>query len=107
MATMPSKSGGTMANPTIGKREMLHLLEKLSSDDGFRSRFEKDPKAGLLEAGIGAAQVAAFPADQLTPGKLANKSVFAADHELVVNDLAEECLCMVIPQPQFGPPRKR
>ena len=91
-----------MANPTVSKQQMLKLLDKLSSDDGFRSRFEKDPKSALVEAGIPAAQVATFPADHLAPGALRNKSVYAAEHQRVANDIAEECMCMVVPNLKMG-----
>ena len=95
-----------MANPTISKQQMLHLLDKLSSDDGFRSRFEQHPKSALAEAGISAAQIANFPAVQLAPNTLADKHVFAAERQRVAHDLADECMCMIIPQPHLGPPRK-
>lgn len=94
-------------NTTAPKQQMLRLLDKLANDDLFRGRFERDPKAVLLEAGFSTGLVAAFPAVQLEPGRLAAKSVFAADRLRVANDLAEECMCMIIPQPQLGPSRKR
>jgi len=96
-----------MANPKISKQQMLHLLDKLSNDEGFRGRFEHNPRAALAEAGVSAAQIAAFPAEQLAPNTLAEKSVFVAEHKRVANDLADECMCMIIPQPHLGPPRKR
>ena len=91
-----------MASPTVSKQQMLKLLDKLSSDDAFRSRFEKDPKAALIEAGIPAAQVAAFPADQLAPWTLPDKNHFRAERERVANDIAEECMCMVAPTSKLG-----
>lgn len=95
-----------MAGPTITKQQMLHLLDKLSKDDNFRARFERDPKSGLVESGIPAAHVATFPPGNLGSGTLADKSVFAAEHRRVAADLAEECMCMVVPTPHWGPPRK-
>lgn len=88
-----------MSNPITSKQQMLRLLEKLSSDDLFRSRFERNPKAALVEAGFAAADVAAFPAEQLVPGTLAAKDVFDAQRIRVQTDIAEECSCMVIPSP--------
>lgn len=88
-----------MAKPTVSKHHMLGLLKKLASDDGFRARFEKDPKSALTEAGIPAAIVSALPAEQLQPGKLADKRVFETEHQRVTNDLAEECMCMIVPSP--------
>ena len=92
-----------MASATISKPQMLHLLSKLSSDDGFRSRFEKDPRAGLIEAGVPASHAATFPAEKLGSGVLADKAVFAAEHQRVAKDLAEECMCMVVPSPHWKP----
>ena len=96
-----------MASPTVSKQQMLKLLDKLSSDDGFRGRFEKDPKSALVEAGIPAAHVAAFPADNLAPWTIPDKSHFKAERERVANDIAEECMCMVKPGPQLGGKRKQ
>ena len=95
-----------MANPNITKQQMLHLLDKLSKDDDFRAKFERDPKNGLIAAGIPAAHVATFPAGNLGSGQLADKSLFAAEHRRVAADLAEECMCMIVPTPHWGPARK-
>jgi len=88
-----------MANPTITKQQMLNLLDKLSSDDAFRSRFQQDPKAGLIAVGVAQAHVATFPADKLGSGQLADKSVFAAERQRVAASVAADCLCMVVPGP--------
>jgi len=86
-------------NPIASKQQMLRLLDKLSSDDLFRSRFERSPKAALVEAGFAAEDVATFPSEQLAPGTLASKAVFEAERIRVQTDIAEECSCMVIPSP--------
>ncbi len=96
-----------MASPTVSKQQMLKLLDKLSSDDGFRGRFEKDPKSALVEAGIPAAHVATFPADHIAPRVLPDKNHFRAERDRVANDMAEECMCMVSPGPQLGAGRKQ
>ena len=88
-----------MASPTITKQQMLTLLDKLSSDDTFRSRFQQDPKSGLIAVGVAAAHVATFPADKLGSGQLADKSVFAAERKRVADSVAADCLCMVVPGP--------
>jgi len=88
-----------MAGTSITKQQMLRLLDKLSSDDAFRAQFEKDPRAGLIAAGVPAAQANAFPADHLGSGTLADKGVFAAERLRVSTSLQEECMCMVIPAP--------
>jgi len=89
-------------NPTASKQQMLRLLNKLANDDLFRSRFERNPKSALVEAGFAAEDVVTFPAEQLNPGMLAEKSVFAAEYGRVANDLAEQCLCMVQPGPMLA-----
>lgn len=81
---------------------MLDLLDKLSSDDAFRRRFEQDPKSALSEAGIPAEHVATFPADHLAPTALADKEFFMAERTRVENDIAAEYLCMVVPNPKLG-----
>jgi len=86
-------------NPIASKQQMLRLLDKLSRDDLFRSRFERNPKNALVEAGFAPDHVAAFPAEQLLPGTLAPKSAFEAERIRVQTDIAEECSCMVIPSP--------
>lgn len=91
-----------MGTTTVSKQQMLNLLDKLSRDDAFRTRFEKDPKSALLEAGIPAEKVASLPAEQLQPWTLPDKSTFAAERQRVADDIAEEFLCMVHPSPQLG-----
>lgn len=93
-----------MANPTVPKQQMLSLLDKLANDDAFRTLFEKNPKAGLIAAGVSAAHVATFPAEQLAPLSLQSKEAFAAEHKRVADDIAEECMCMVVPHAKYGVP---
>jgi len=88
-----------MLNPIASKQQMLRLLDKLSSDDLFRARFERNPKAALVEAGFAADDVATFPAEQLLPGTLASKDVFESERIRVQTDIAEECSCMILPSP--------
>jgi len=88
-----------MSSPTASKQQMLRLLEKLSSEDLFRSRFERSPKAALIEAGFAPEDVAGFPAEQLVPGTLASKDKFDAERIRVQTDIAEVCTCMVLPSP--------
>jgi putative modified peptide len=89
-------------NPTASKQQMLRLFDKLANDDLFRSRFERNPKSALVEAGFPAEEVAIFPAEQLAPGTLAAKSLFAAEYSRVADDVAAQCLCMVMPGPMLA-----
>jgi putative modified peptide len=91
-----------VADPKISKHHMLSLLDKLSSDDGFRSRFEQDPKSALSEAGIPAEHVATFPAEHVAPRVLPDKDFFVAERDRVENDIAAEYMCMIVPSSKLG-----
>lgn len=86
-------------NPVTSKFQMLRLFDKLANDDLFRIRFERNPKSALVDVGFDAAEVDAFPAQQLIPGVLAPKHLFAAEYARVSAELGEQCLCMVAPGP--------
>ena len=86
-----------MAGQNITKAQMLNLLGKLATDDGFRSRFEADPASALQEAGIPADQVQGFPSNQTQPGQLAGKATFEAARQRIAADNAAELMCMIIP----------
>lgn len=86
-----------MAGPNVTKSQMLDLLGRLASDDGFRARFEKNPPTALAEVGIPADQIRGFPEDHKNPGKLAPKEAFAQTRKQLQQDVADECLCMVQP----------
>ena len=89
-------------NPNVSKAQMLRLLDKLAHDDLFRSRFERNPCAALRETGFAAADVANFPAQQLVPGTLAAKEIFAAEHERVAKEVIDTHACMVAPGPMLS-----
>jgi len=84
-------------NPLAPKQLMLRLFDKLANDDLFRSRFERNPKEGLIAVGFSAEEAQNFPAEQLGPNVLASKESFAAERRRVQEDLAAAYACMVIP----------
>lgn len=86
-----------MAGPNVSKAQMLDLLGRLASNDGFRARFEKNPPAALAEVGIPPGTITGFPEDHTRPGKLAPKSDFEAARKRLADQVGDECLCMIIP----------
>ena len=74
---------------------MLTLLGKLANDDGYRARFEGDPKAALAEAGVSRDQVANYEHGPVA--KLADKATFEAARKRLADDAAQQLMCMVIP----------
>ena len=88
-------------SPNVFRTHLLRLLDKLAHDDLFRGRFERNPKNALIEAGFDDVDAANFPADQLLPGTLASKALFAAEHERMRNAVVEAYACMVLPGPML------
>lgn len=86
-----------MAGPNVSKAQMLDLLGRLASDDGFRARFEKNPSATLAEVGIPPDQIKGFPEDHTQPGKLAPKSVFEIARNRLKEQAGDDCFCMIAP----------
>lgn len=86
-----------MSGTRLPKEHELNLLKKLSSDDGFRARFEKSPTAALKEIGVPDAAVSALDAASLKPGKLAEKSAIAEAHAKLDQDALLGHACMVFP----------
>jgi putative modified peptide len=93
---MPGKGKG----PKLNKKVVDKLLDKLSSDDNFRTLFQKDPKAALTEAGWtpttdpaeAESELAAVSAGgclTMTDGaELASKEDIAADREALADALS-------------------
>lgn len=87
-----------MADPSLTRQQALTLLHKLGTDDGFRQRFESSPHDALIEAGVPQDKVATFPAESLTPVKLAPKEKFQQLHDQISRLPTTEWMCMIIPQ---------
>lgn len=81
----------------VSKSQIIELLGKLADDDGYRIRFQRDPDAALTELDFPPGSFAGFPGDPNRDGLLAEKTVFAAARARMVDEVAGECLCMIIP----------
>lgn len=86
-----------MADSTLSREHSLALLHKLSTDDGFRSRFEQKPAAALAEMGVPHDTIVNLKATCLAPTTLADKTRLAQAHQELASDTAETCLAMFIP----------
>lgn len=81
----------------VSKSQIIELLGKLADDDGYRIRFQRDPDAALTELDFPPGGFAGFVGTSAQSGMLADKSVFAAARKRMVDEIAGECLCMIIP----------
>ena len=81
----------------VSKTQIIDLLGKLAVDDGYRSRFEHNPEMALAELNFAPGGFAGFVSDKAHPGTLGDKAIFAAARKRMVNEVASDCLCMVIP----------
>ncbi|HET8941126.1 MAG TPA: NHLP-related RiPP peptide, partial [Rudaea sp.] len=81
----------------ISKSQIINLLGKLANDDNYRHRFERSPDAALAELNFAPGSFSGFPGNQANSGMLADKSVFAAARKRMLDEIAGECLCMIIP----------
>ena len=81
----------------VSKSQIIELLGKLADDDGYRIRFQRNPDAALTELDFPPDSFAGFPGDPQRHGMLADKIVFAAARQRMVDEIAGECLCMIIP----------
>ncbi|MGA9333698.1 MAG: NHLP-related RiPP peptide [Rudaea sp.] len=86
-----------MAGQNVTKTQMLDLLGRLASDDGFRANFEKSPASALSLIGLPPDQVKIFLTEHIVPGTLATKTEFETALGRISNQNVEECLCMTIP----------
>ncbi|HEX6612288.1 MAG TPA: NHLP-related RiPP peptide [Rhodanobacteraceae bacterium] len=90
-----------MTDSTLSREHSLALLHKLSTDDGFRSRFEQKPAAALAELGVPHETIVNLNATCLAPTTLADKAHFAQGHQQLSNAAAESCVGMITPNAQF------
>ena len=86
-----------MADSTLSREHSLALLHKLSTDDGFRSRFEQKPAAALAEMGVPHDTIVNLKASCLSATTLADKAHFVQAHQELANAAAECCVGMFIP----------
>ncbi|MGB0133608.1 NHLP-related RiPP peptide [Dokdonella sp.] len=86
-----------MSDARLPKAQELSLMQKLSSDDAYRSRFEKSPTDALKEIGVSDADIAALDPANLKPGTLADKDKIAAAHKQLDVDAMGGHACMIFP----------
>ncbi|MBN8482762.1 MAG: NHLP-related RiPP peptide [Xanthomonadales bacterium] len=86
-----------MSNVRLPKAQELDVLSRLSTDDGYRARFENDPVSALKEAGVGDADIARIDPANLKPGKLADKATIAATRDKLADASVSDHVCLIIP----------
>jgi putative modified peptide len=86
-----------MADSTLSREHSLALLHKLSTDDGFRSRFEQKPAAALAEMGVPHETIVNLKASCLSSTTLAEKDHLAQAHKQLADAAADICVGMNIP----------
>ncbi len=91
-----------MADSTLSREHSLALLHKLSTDDGYRSRFEQKPAAALAEIGVPHETIVNLNAACLTAKPLADKAAMTAAHGELSNQASSACLSMWVPTVQLN-----
>jgi putative modified peptide len=86
-----------MSGTRLPKAQELNLMSRLSTDDAYRSRFEKSPTDALKEIGVSDSDIAALDPANLKPGSLADKDQIAAAHKQLDADALGGHACMVFP----------
>ena len=86
-----------MGSVRLPKAQELDVLNRLSTDDGFRARFEQDPAGALKEAGVDDATIKQFDPAALQPGKLADKASIAATRAKLKDTNTTDQSCLIIP----------
>ena len=91
-----------MADSTLSREHSLALLHKLSTDDGYRSRFEQKPAAALAEIGVPHETIVNLKASCLSATTLADKGHFVQAHQELSDATANTCLTMSTPSSAFS-----
>jgi putative modified peptide len=92
-----NRGGDLMSNTRLDKEHAVTLLDKLSSDDDFRSAFEKSPTEALRSLNIPESAISSLDPARLEPSPLEDKSVYArAKQKLKTAKLSDE-VCMIVP----------
>ncbi len=87
----------TMSDTRLTREHELSLLKKLSTDDDYRARFEKDPSGALKEIGVPDKEIAALDPANLKPGTLADKATLAAAHAKLSDTSVSDHVCLIVP----------
>ncbi|MBL0162287.1 MAG: NHLP-related RiPP peptide [Xanthomonadales bacterium] len=86
-----------MTASRLPKEQELQLMKQLSTDDGFRARFEKSPTDSLKEIGVSDDQISKLDRVALQPGKLADKAAIADAHRKLSDANTSEHVCLIVP----------
>lgn len=86
-----------MSSARLPKAQELDVLNRLSTDDGYRSRFENDPASALKEAGVDEATIKQLDPASLQSGKLADKGSIAATLTKLRDANTSDHSCLIIP----------
>lgn len=86
-----------MSDNRLPKDQELKLLQKLSTDDGFRARFEADPAAALAELGVSPKDVASLAPNGFGPCQLADKETIAKSHQQLAETGMTDHVCLIFP----------
>ena len=88
-------------NASLSREHSLFLLHKLATDDDFRGRYEQKPAAALAELGVPLETIVNLKSACLASTKLAEKCHFAKAHQDLSNASVEDCLQMILQNPQL------
>lgn len=82
-----------MTKTTLPRAQALALLQRLATDDAFRTTYQQDAATALKSAGVPEDVVDSLEATSVAAATLRAKEVFQRAYEQVRDDLAEVCLC--------------
>ncbi|MGH8073872.1 MAG: NHLP-related RiPP peptide [Lysobacter sp.] len=83
MVNTQGGAGHPPLEPSVADR----LLELLSTDDGFRAKFQQDPSTALKQAGLSDAEAALSGTSCMRVSNLASKEEVQASREVLQNYL--------------------
>lgn len=86
-----------MSGTRLPKEHEIKLLKKLSTDDGYRARYETSPSEALKEIGVSDQHLASLDPASLKPGKLADKADIAAACAKLAEASISDHVCLVFP----------
>lgn len=86
-----------MSSVRLPQTHELDVLNRLSTDDGYRARFEADPVSALKEAGVDDATIKQLDPASLQPGTLADKAAITEAHRKLSVESVAKHACMVFP----------
>lgn len=86
-----------MAIKGLPREQALDVLHKFATDDKFRSDYVANPAEALKNAGVAHDVVSSFAPEHLNVASLPPKSQFAATHQSLADNTAQQRLAMMVP----------